>query len=75
MLRKGGTENEDLPQGIVDCVALHREGMLCVATSTGGLTNKLVGRVRDTPTFGAGFWAEEWASPPSPGLGMLLHGF
>ncbi|KAL9002402.1 MAG: hypothetical protein Q9188_004673 [Gyalolechia gomerana] len=34
--------------------------MMCVATSTGGLTNKLSGRIGDTPTIGAGFWAEEW---------------
>ncbi|OTA31401.1 hypothetical protein BTJ68_07674 [Hortaea werneckii EXF-2000] len=34
--------------------------MTCVATSTGGITNKLPGRIGDTPTLGAGFWAEEW---------------
>lgn len=34
--------------------------MLAVATSTGGMTNKLTGRIGDTPTLGAGFWAEEW---------------
>ncbi|KAL8832278.1 MAG: hypothetical protein Q9170_004935, partial [Blastenia crenularia] len=42
------------------CVVLDEEGLLCVATSTGGLTNKLSGRIGDTPTVGAGFWAEEW---------------
>ena len=62
---------EYLPQGTVGCVALDREGCICVATSTGGLTNKLAGRVGDTPTVGAGFWAEEWTygpplSPPVP---------
>ncbi|KAL8797757.1 MAG: hypothetical protein Q9195_000109 [Heterodermia aff. obscurata] len=51
---------EYLPQGTVGCVALDRSGVLCVATSTGGLTNKLSGRIGDTPTIGAGFWAEEW---------------
>ena len=51
---------EYLPQGTVGCVALDRSGSLCVATSTGGLTNKLSGRIGDTPTIGAGFWAEEW---------------
>ena len=35
-------------------------GTTCVATSTGGITNKLPGRIGDTPTIGAGFWAEEW---------------
>ena len=61
---------EYLPQGTVGCVALDRDGTICVATSTGGLTNKLAGRIGDTPTVGAGFWAEEWEStssrPPVP---------
>lgn len=35
-----------LPQGTVGCVALDQYGTMCVATSTGGLTNKLSGRVR-----------------------------
>lgn len=51
---------EYLPQGTVGCVVLDSEGTLCVATSTGGLTNKLPGRIGDTPTIGAGFFAEEW---------------
>ncbi|KAH9810767.1 N-terminal nucleophile aminohydrolase [Teratosphaeria destructans] len=51
---------EYLPQGTVGCVVLDSSGDLCVATSTGGLTNKLPGRIGDTPTLGAGFWAEEW---------------
>ncbi|KZF21151.1 L-asparaginase precursor [Xylona heveae TC161] len=52
--------HEYLPQGTVGCVVLDRWGTLCAATSTGGLTNKLPGRIGDTPTLGAGFWAEEW---------------
>lgn len=53
---------EYLPQGTVGAVALDETGTLCVATSTGGLTNKLPGRIGDTPTIGAGFWAEQWHS-------------
>ncbi|CAD0101143.1 unnamed protein product [Aureobasidium mustum] len=45
-----------LPQGTVGAVVLDSDGMLCVATSTGGLTNKLPGRIG----VGAGFWAEQW---------------
>jgi L-asparaginase len=52
---------EYIPKGTVGCVVLDADGVLAVATSTGGLTNKLSGRIGDTPTFGAGFWAEEWA--------------
>lgn len=64
--REGGSltatwsRDEYLPQGTVGAVALDEDGILCVATSTGGLTNKLTGRIGDTPTVGAGFWAEEW---------------
>ncbi|RYO76766.1 hypothetical protein DL763_010153 [Monosporascus cannonballus] len=62
---------EFLPQGTVGAVALDEDGVLCVATSTGGMTNKLTGRIGDTPVVGAGFWAEEWvdddnAPPPPP---------
>lgn len=51
---------EYVSQGTCGAVVLDAEGVLCVATSTGGMTNKLTGRVGDTPTLGAGFWAEEW---------------
>ncbi|RPA72050.1 N-terminal nucleophile aminohydrolase [Ascobolus immersus RN42] len=51
---------EYLPMGTVGAVALDVFGNICVATSTGGLTNKLPGRIGDTPTLGAGFWAEQW---------------
>lgn len=64
----GWNGHEYLPQGTVGCVALDQYGTLCVATSTGGLNNKLASRVGDTPTLGAGFWAEEWeAATRSPG--------
>ena len=53
---------EYLPQGTVGAVVMDDSGVLCVATSTGGITNKLPGRIGDTPTLGAGFWAEEWTA-------------
>jgi L-asparaginase len=58
----GWDGKEYLPQGTVGAVVLDSTGTLCVATSTGGLTNKLPGRIGDTPTIGAGFFAEEWTS-------------
>jgi len=61
---EGWDGKEYLPQGTVGCVALDRYGTMCVATSTGGLTNKLPCRIGDTPTIGAGFWAEEWDETP-----------
>lgn len=58
----GATWSPDsyLPQGTVGAVALDADGVVCAATSTGGMTNKLSGRIGDTPVVGAGFWAEEW---------------
>jgi L-asparaginase len=60
-----GKQEEYLPQGTVGCVVMDKWGVLAVATSTGGMTNKLPGRIGDTPTLGAGFWAEEWELPPA----------
>ena len=55
------TEALNLPsQGTVGAVCMDSFGNLAVATSTGGLTNKAPGRIGDTPTIGAGFWAEAW---------------
>jgi L-asparaginase / beta-aspartyl-peptidase len=43
--------------GTVGAVALDRNGNLAAATSTGGKTNKLLGRIGDTPVIGAGTYA------------------
>ena len=47
----------DTKMGTVGAVALDAEGNLAAATSTGGLTDKRVGRVGDTPLIGAGCYA------------------
>jgi isoaspartyl peptidase/L-asparaginase-like protein (Ntn-hydrolase superfamily) len=52
-----------LPQGTVGAVALDIGGCIATVTSTGGKTNKLIGRIGDTPSMGSGFWAEEWTVP------------
>jgi len=44
--------------GTVGAVALDKEGNLAAATSTGGTTNKLPGRIGDTPVIGAGTYAD-----------------
>lgn len=46
------------PGGTVGAVALDVYGSLAAATSTGGLTGKLPGRVGDSPLIGAGTLAE-----------------
>lgn len=62
-----------IPQGTCGAVALDEDGVVAVATSTGGLTNKLSGRIGDTPTLGAGFWAEEWEEEHTPKEESILR--
>lgn len=45
--------------GTVGAVALDAGGHLAAATSTGGLTNKLPGRVSDSCQIGSGTWADD----------------
>jgi len=45
--------------GTVGAVALDRAGHIAAGTSTGGLTNKLDGRVGDSPIIGAGTYADD----------------
>ena len=44
--------------GTVGAVARDMEGRLAAATSTGGMTNKMAGRVGDSPLIGSGTWAD-----------------
>ncbi|WP_428242885.1 isoaspartyl peptidase/L-asparaginase family protein [Gynuella sp.] len=53
----GDPIDPDNKYGTVGAVALDAQGDLAAATSTGGLTNKQVGRVGDTPLIGAGCYA------------------
>ncbi|MBC3906995.1 isoaspartyl peptidase/L-asparaginase family protein [Undibacterium umbellatum] len=56
--------------GTVGAVALDLQGNLAAATSTGGMTNKLPGRVGDTPMLGAGCYADnQTAALSSTGTG------
>lgn len=43
--------------GTVGAVAVDRDGNICAATSTGGMTNKKWGRIGDSPVIGAGTYA------------------
>jgi beta-aspartyl-peptidase (threonine type) len=45
--------------GTVGAVARDRHGHLAAATSTGGLTNKMPGRISDTSIIGAGVYAND----------------
>ncbi len=44
--------------GTVGAVALDKQGNIAAGTSTGGMTNKMPGRVGDTPIIGSGTWAQ-----------------
>jgi len=46
---------DQMPTGTVGAVALDTRGCIAAVTSTGGKTNKLVGRIGDTPQMGSGF--------------------
>ena len=47
--------------GAVGAVALDAKGNLAAATSTGGFTAKLPGRIGDSPIIGAGTYADNAA--------------
>lgn len=66
---------DQLPKGTVGAVALDIRGCIAVLTSTGGRTNKLVGRIGDTPHMGSGFWAEEWKHTTNTWFRALLDRF
>ncbi len=48
--------------GTVGAVALDHQGNLAAGTSTGGMTNKMLGRVGDSPIIGAGTYADNDAA-------------
>ncbi len=64
--------SEALAHGTVGCVALDAQGRLCAATSTGGVLNKMPGRVGDTPLIGAGTWADERVAVSCTGQGEFF---
>jgi beta-aspartyl-peptidase (threonine type) len=50
--------SEDQKYGTIGAVARDMEGNLAAATSTGGIVNKRMGRVGDSPIIGAGVFAD-----------------
>ena len=59
-MRRSGADDQDESRkhGTVGAVARDRNGNLASATSTGGMTAKMPGRVGDSPVIGAGTWAD-----------------
>jgi L-asparaginase / beta-aspartyl-peptidase len=56
-----GDDDEQRRHGTVGAVARDCDGNLAAATSTGGMTGKIPGRVGDTPIIGAGTYARNTA--------------
>ena len=52
------TRDDAAKHGTVGAVARDAQGNLAAATSTGGMTAKMPGRVGDSPVIGAGTWAD-----------------
>ncbi|KAA0050881.1 isoaspartyl peptidase/L-asparaginase [Cucumis melo var. makuwa] len=64
--------NGDSQIGTVGCVAVDNHGNLASATSTGGLVNKMVGRIGDTPVIGAGTYANHLCAISATGKGEAI---
>ncbi|KAF3438026.1 hypothetical protein FNV43_RR20782 [Rhamnella rubrinervis] len=58
--------------GTVGCVAVDNLGNLATATSTGGLVNKMVGRIGDTPIIGSGTYANNLCAVSATGKGESI---
>lgn len=77
--KQSGGEQSALPPnkpsylGTVGCVALDSQGNLAAGTSTGGTSQKLPGRVGDSPIIGAGTYADNRGAAIScTGIGELF---
>ena len=58
--------------GTVGCVAFDSNGQLAVATSTGGIFDKLPGRVGDSPLIGCGTYADDYGAVSCTGHGEAI---
>ncbi|MEO0136097.1 MAG: isoaspartyl peptidase/L-asparaginase [candidate division WOR-3 bacterium] len=56
----------------VGVVALDKNGMITVGTSTGGISLHLPGRVGDTPIIGAGTYANKFGGVSATGHGEMI---
>ena len=65
-------DDRDDVYGTVGAVACDRHGRVACATSTGGMVNKLPGRVGDTPVMGSGFFASKTCAVSATGHGEAI---
>ncbi|KAG4171041.1 hypothetical protein ERO13_A12G184200v2 [Gossypium hirsutum] len=70
--KEAAVADGDSQIGTVGCVAVDSEGSLATATSTGGIVNKMVGRIGDTPIIGAGTYANHLCAVSATGRGEAI---
>jgi len=58
--------------GTVGAVAVDQDGQIVAGTSTGGMTNKMYGRVGDVPIIGAGTYASDEVAVSMTGWGEKI---
>lgn len=66
------TYNARLAHGTVGAAALDCRGQLAAATSTGGLTGKMAGRVGDSAIIGAGTFVDRLGAASATGMGEAI---
>src|SRR5476651_801034 len=71
-MRRFLKDHPDDAGGTVGAVAVDKDGILAAATSTGGVTMKLVGRVGDSPLAGAGNYASKHVAASATGTGEFV---
>jgi beta-aspartyl-peptidase (threonine type) len=71
-MRRFLKDHPEYAGGTVGAAAVDSAGVLAAATSTGGVTLKLVGRVGDSPIPGAGNYASPYAAASATGTGEYV---
>ena len=71
-MRRFLKDHPEYAGGTVGAAAVDANGVLAAATSTGGVTLKLVGRVGDTPLPGAGNYASRYVAASATGTGEYV---
>ena len=71
-MRRFLKEHPEYAGGTVGAAAVDARGVLAAATSTGGVTMKLVGRVGDSPVPGAGNYASAHVAASATGTGEYV---
>jgi beta-aspartyl-peptidase (threonine type) len=71
-MRRFLRDHPEYAGGTVGAAAVDANGVLAAATSTGGVTMKLVGRVGDSPLAGAGNYASRQVAASATGTGEFV---